>query len=62
MDNILVGIIVAMALLFCIRSFIKIYRGQGGCNCSSGNCSSSCGTREKTGHCSQVQPFKIIDK
>ncbi len=59
MDNILVGIIVAMALLFCIRSFIKIYRGQGGCNCSSG---SSCGTREKTGHCSQVQPFKIIDK
>lgn len=59
MDNILVGIIVAMALLFCIRSFIKTYRGQGGCNCSSG---CGCGTKDKTGHCSQGQPFKIIDK
>lgn len=62
MDNILVGIIVAMALAFCIRSFVKTYRGQGGCNCSSGNCSSGCGTKEKKGHCSQGQPFKILDK
>lgn len=64
MDNILVGIIVAMALLFCIRSFVKLYRGQGGCNCSSGNCSSGsgCGAKDKTGQCSQGQPFKIIDK
>jgi hypothetical protein len=57
MDNILVGIIVALALAFCIRSFIKIYRGQGGCHCSSG-----CGGKGKTGQCSQVQPFKILNK
>lgn len=61
MDNIFVGIIVAMALLFCIRSFVKLYRGQGGCNCSSG-CGCGCGIKDKTGHCSQGQPFKIIDK
>jgi len=59
MDNILVGIIVAGALGFCIRSFIKTYKGQGGCNCSSGG---GCSSGGKKAHCSLEQPFKIVDK
>jgi len=59
MDNILVGIIVAGALVFCIRKFIKTYKGEGGCNCSSGCGGSSVG---KETHCSLEQPFKIVDK
>ncbi|MBU0971415.1 MAG: FeoB-associated Cys-rich membrane protein [Proteobacteria bacterium] len=57
MDTILVGIIVAMALIFSIRSVIKTYRGQGGCNCSSG-----CATKGKEGQCAQGQPFNIVHK
>ncbi|MBA3009659.1 MAG: FeoB-associated Cys-rich membrane protein [Proteobacteria bacterium] len=57
MDTILVGIIVAWALIFSIRSVIKTYKGQGGCNCSGG-----CTTKGKEGHCGQGQPFKIIHK
>ena len=59
MDNILVGIIVAGALVFCIRSFIKTYKGEGGCNCSSG-CGSSPGGKDT--HCSLEKPFKMVDK
>jgi hypothetical protein len=57
MDNILVGIIVAGALIFSIRSFIKTYRGQGKCNCGSSCANSSKG---KNGHCGQDRSLKII--
>ncbi|MCP3943814.1 MAG: FeoB-associated Cys-rich membrane protein [Desulfobacteraceae bacterium] len=57
MDNIIVGVIVLGALIFCLKKFIKIYRGQGGCNCSSG-----CSFKGKKGHCSQGKPLKIMDK
>jgi len=60
MDNILVGIIVAGAVVFTIRSFIRTYKGQGECSCSS-SCS-SCSTSRKASHCSLDQPFKIMDK
>jgi hypothetical protein len=56
MDNMLVGIIVMGALIFCVRSFIKTYQGQGKCNCSSGSC---CSSRENQG---QGRSFKIVDK
>jgi hypothetical protein len=59
MDNILVGIIVAGALFFCIRSFVRTYRGQGECNCSSG---CGCSSREKQISCSQGRPFKPLNK
>ncbi|MCP4721527.1 MAG: FeoB-associated Cys-rich membrane protein [Desulfobacteraceae bacterium] len=57
MDNILVGIIVAAAVFFSIRSFVRTYKGEGGCNCSR-----SCSSGKKNGNCNQSQPFKIIDK
>ncbi len=57
MDNLIVGIVVAGALVFCIRSFIKTYRGQGGCNCSSG-----CSAKGKADQRHLSQPFKIVDK
>ncbi len=42
MDLIIVGIIVAVAVAFSVRSFIKIYKGEGDCSCSPGcSCSSS---------------------
>ncbi len=47
MENLLVWIIVGAALAFTLRSFFKIYRGDGGCNC---NCDNGC---NKTG--TQIQ-------
>ncbi len=40
MDLIIVGIIVTAAVIFSVRSFIKIYKGEGSCSCNGGfNCS-----------------------
>ena len=36
MENILVGLIVAAALFFSVRSFVRIYRGKGSCGCGGG--------------------------
>jgi len=36
MENILVGLIVAAALFFSVRSFVRIYRGKGSCGCGEG--------------------------
>lgn len=40
MDLILVGIIVTVAVIFSIRCFVKIYKGEGECSCGDG-CSCS---------------------
>lgn len=45
MENIIVGLIVAAALAFSVRSFIRIYRGKGGCSCGDG---CGCSTSEKS--------------
>ena len=36
MDMIMVGLILAGAVFFTLRSFVRIYRGQKACNCSAG--------------------------
>lgn len=36
MDLIIVGLVVGAAVIFSLRSFVKIYRGEGGCSCSGG--------------------------
>jgi len=36
MDLIIVGIIVAGAVFFSVRSFIKIFKGKGDCSCGIG--------------------------
>jgi hypothetical protein len=36
MDEIIVGIILAGAIVFAIKNFIKTYQGKKLCNCSSG--------------------------
>ena len=38
MENLIVGLIVAGALVFSVRGFIKTYKGEGDCGCGS-----SCG-------------------
>jgi hypothetical protein len=44
METIIVGIIVAGAIFFSVRSFIKMYKGEGDCSCGTGcSCSSSSG-------------------
>jgi hypothetical protein len=41
MDIVIVGIIVAGAVIFSVRSFVKIYKGEGDCSCGTGcSCSS----------------------
>jgi hypothetical protein len=41
MDIIIVGIIVTGAVIFSVRSFVKIYKGEGDCSCGKGcSCSS----------------------
>ena len=57
MDNIIVGLIVGAALIFSIRSLIKAYKGEGGCNCGS-----SCGNCGSESNCTGDQPFKVIQK
>lgn len=49
METILVGIIVALALAFCVRSFIRIYRGEASCGCGS-SCECSPDKKECCGH------------
>ena len=54
MDLIIVFIIVAAAVGFTIRGFLKMYRGEGNCGCGNGcSCSDkdACGTE-----------FPIVDK
>ncbi|MFO7748813.1 MAG: FeoB-associated Cys-rich membrane protein [Desulfobacteraceae bacterium] len=52
MDMIIVCAVVAGALFFILRRFIKIYRGETGCQCAS---SSSCPS--KTTCCSGKSGF-----
>ncbi len=53
MENLLVGVIVAGALAFCIRSFVKLYKGEGECGCAS---SCGCSVSEKA-CCGQDKKF-----
>ena len=52
MENIIVWIVVIAALVFTIRSIVKTYRGDGGCDCAGGctNCPSqdkdACGSTD----------------
>jgi hypothetical protein len=43
MDIVIVGVIVAVAMVFSLRSFVKIYKGEGDCSCGTGcsSCSSN---------------------
>ncbi len=55
MDLIIVGIIVAGAILFSVRSFVKIYKGEGGCDgCGTG---SSCTSNDLCG-----SDFPIVNR
>ncbi len=54
MDLLIVGIIVAGAVIFTVRGFIKVYKGEDRCGCSSG---CSCPSK---GNCDQG--FPVADK
>jgi len=43
MDIVIVGIIVVVAIVFSIRSFVKIFKGESDCSCGTGcsSCSSN---------------------
>ncbi len=41
MDTMIVGIIIIAALVFSIRGFIKICKGEGNCSCKGGCACSS---------------------
>ncbi|MCG8683697.1 MAG: FeoB-associated Cys-rich membrane protein [Desulfobacterales bacterium] len=49
MESLIVGLIVAAALYFCIRSFVKTYKGEGECGCGTG---CACSPSEKA-NCNQ---------
>ena len=53
MDAIIVGVIVTAAVVFTLRSFVKIYKGEDSCQC--GGC--SCGSGQPCG-----QDFPMADK
>jgi hypothetical protein len=53
MENILVGLIVGGALVFSLRSFIKIYKGEGDCSCGS---ACGCSSAEQQ-NCGKTSPF-----
>lgn len=53
MDTFIVAVIVAVALGFTIRGFVKIYRGEERCSC--GGC--SCGSNS-----SCPKDFPVADK
>ncbi|MCG8636364.1 MAG: FeoB-associated Cys-rich membrane protein [Desulfobacterales bacterium] len=53
MENIIVGVIVALALGFSIRAFVRIYKGEGECGCGS---SCGCSPSEKE-CCGQDKEF-----
>jgi hypothetical protein len=40
MDTIIVGIIIAAAVIFTFRRFVRIYKGDSSCDCDTG-CSRS---------------------
>lgn len=42
MESIIVGLIVIAAVVFSIRGFVRIYKGDGGCSCGE---ASSCKSR-----------------
>ena len=48
MDNIVLGIILLLAVVFVFRNFVKIFKGKGGCSCASGCGCSSGKIGEKT--------------
>jgi FeoB-associated Cys-rich membrane protein len=50
MDAIIVGIIIAGALVFTIRGFVKMVKGEGSCSCGEG---CSCSSKES---CSAAFP------
>ncbi|MBU8910403.1 MAG: FeoB-associated Cys-rich membrane protein [Desulfobacterales bacterium] len=52
MDLIIVGMIVAGAVIFTVRGFIKSYKGEGDCSCKDG--CSSCSSK---GSCSPDFPI-----
>lgn len=55
MDLFIVGIIVAGAVIFSVRSFVKIYKGEGVCFCETG---CSCSSKEM---CNQnTNTFKTL--
>ncbi|MCK5542898.1 MAG: FeoB-associated Cys-rich membrane protein [Desulfobacterales bacterium] len=42
MDSIIVGIIVIAVVAFCVRNFVKTYKGEESCTCKEGcSCSSA---------------------
>ena len=55
MEDIIVWIVVFAALVFTIRSIVKVYKGDGGCDCASG--CSSCPSEDKNA-CGQTDFLK----
>lgn len=55
MENLVVWIIVAGALMFTIKGFIKTYKGDGGCGCS-GSCG-GCSGQSRDNTCDTDHPF-----
>ena len=51
-ENIIVWVIVVVAVGFSLKSMIKIYKGDGGCNCS---CSGECSSDAKKGKSCEYQ-------
>ena len=58
MENLIVWLIVAGALVFMIKGFIKAYKGEGGCGCSGG--CGGCSDRDQSGSCDPGKVF--LDK
>ncbi|MCG8617029.1 MAG: FeoB-associated Cys-rich membrane protein [Desulfobacterales bacterium] len=56
MENFIVGLIVAAALGFTIRSFVRMYKGEGECGCGSTSNCSGCASRADDG-CAEHKEF-----
>tara|TARA_B100000614_G_scaffold79270_1_gene70756 strand:+ start:1016 stop:1195 length:180 start_codon:yes stop_codon:yes gene_type:complete len=56
MENLLVGLIVAAALAFTVRSFVRMYKGKGECGCGSASNCSGCASRTDDG-CDEQKEF-----
>jgi FeoB-associated Cys-rich membrane protein len=41
METIIVISIVAAAVVYCLRNFVKKFKGEGDCHCVSGSCKGS---------------------
>lgn len=53
MKTIILIIIIGIIAFFALRSVVRTFRGEGGCSCGDGKCSSggcSCGSHEKKEH------------